>query len=99
MREVQVRLSKSAVRDMLDLGIWWRTHHPGKPDLFGKEFEAAVQLLRQFPEAAPPARTKRYKGARVRVLIETGHLVVYRYSDRTVTVLGVFASRATSARP
>lgn len=99
MREVSVRLSKHALQDMLDLDIWWRRHHPTKPGQFDEELTATIALLRQFPEIAPRALTKSYKNARVRVLVETGHLVVYRYVDRTVSILRIFASKASSQRP
>jgi plasmid stabilization system protein ParE len=99
MREVSVRVSKRALQDIFDLDLWWRRHHPSKPDRFDEELTATIALLRQFPESAPRALTKSYKNARVRVLVETGHLVVYRYADRTVGILRIFASKASPQRP
>jgi plasmid stabilization system protein ParE len=97
----RVEYSRDGFRDLIAVARWWREHHPSNEDAFDVEYAAAIELLKQFPEAARIALMRRYKGARVKVLVETGHLVVYRYAKATnlVTVVAVRASRATPEKP
>jgi plasmid stabilization system protein ParE len=96
---IELRFAARARSDILDRSLWWASHHPSKPDAFERELVKALELLEQFPESAPRVVGVRYKHARVRVLVETEHLLVYRYRGRSVTVLAVLASRATAERP
>jgi len=45
--------------------------------------------------------TRRYRHARSKFLLETGHVVIYRYTKatRSILILGVFPSKAMTQRP
>ena len=94
-----IRFAPGAFRDTCAAATWWRTHREAHPDLFDEELRKALDFIRLFPEASPKARTRRYRGARVRVMKETGHLVVYRYSGASAEILAVLVSKKTSTRP
>ena len=97
---IEVRFSKTAAQHIIDAAINWRTHHPQKPELFNEELQRAIDLLERHPEIGPRARTKRYKEARVLVMRETEHLLVYRReTKRRLRILALHPSRATPERP
>ncbi len=97
---IAVCFARTAERDILNESIWWRTNRPANPELFDEDLARAVALLRTFPDAGERARTRRYKRARVIVLTETGHLLVYRRETKTrVRVLALFGSKKTETRP
>ena len=100
-KPVHVEFSRDGLRDLIAVGRWWREHHPARPGRFDDEMATTIAFLEQTPEGAQIALTRRYKNARVRVLRDTGHLVVYRYAKtkRVVTILAVRASKATAERP
>ena len=100
-KPTRVDYSRNGFRELVAAARWWRDHHPSKADAFDVEYAAAIDLLKQFPETAPIALLRRYKGARVRALLDTGHLVVYRYAKTAnlITVVAVRASKATAERP
>ncbi len=74
-------------------------HHPSRPTAFDDELARVTELILLFPDSSPAVRGLLYKDARVRVLVETGHLLVYRHRGNLITVLAVLASRATAQRP
>ena len=98
---IRVEFSKVGFRDLLAMTRDWQEHHPARPNAFEDEFAAAIELLTQFPEGAPIATLRRHKGARLKVLVGTGHLLLYRYTKKTkvILVLAIGASRATDQRP
>lgn len=98
---VRVEYSNNGLRELVAAGRWWREHHPANETAFDDELSAAVALLKQFPESAPLAQMRVFRGARLKVLLETGHLLVFRYakSTRLITVVAVRASKATPQRP
>ncbi len=98
---VRVDYSRRGFRDLIACSRWWREHHPSTSKQFDEEYEAAIAFLKLNPEGAPATQTPRYKHARSKVLIETGHVVVYRYtnSTRVILILGVLASNAMPQRP
>lgn len=97
---ITVRFARAAERDILNESIWWRTNRPARADLFDDELARAVALLRTFPDSGERARTRKYQNARVVVLKETGHLLVYRRETRTrVRILALFSSQKTATRP
>jgi hypothetical protein len=96
---IELRFAARARKDILDNSIWWAKHHPSRPLAFDDELTKAFELIELFPESAPRVMGTRYKHARVRTLVETGHLLVYRPRGRIVTVLAVLVSRATAERP
>jgi plasmid stabilization system protein ParE len=100
-KRVRITFTSSALRDTLELSRSWVIHHPSKVDAFDEELGLAVQLLEAQPEAAPRTLAGNYKNGRVKVMIKTGHLIVYRYarSSRVITILRVLAARATPERP
>jgi plasmid stabilization system protein ParE len=99
--KARVEFSKVGFRDLLATTRNWQEHHPARANAFEEEFTGALELLMQFPESAPLATLRRNKGLRLRVLVETGHLVLYRYTKKTqvILVLAVSATRATAQRP
>ena len=96
---IELRFAPRARKDILDNSIWWARHHPSRHLAFDDELTKALELIELFPDIAPRVMGTRYKHARVRVLLETGHLLVYRHRGRIVTVLAVLVSRATVERP
>ena len=100
-KPVHVEFSNKGLRDLIAVGRWWREHHPQRTTLFDDEMQAAIAFLEHFPEGAPLARTRRHQNARLKVLVETGHLVFYRYAKAKarITIIGVYASKATALRP
>lgn len=97
---VTVRFARTAERDILNASIWWRLNRTASPDLFDQELANALALLKTFPEAGERARTRRFKNARVVVLPETGHLLVYRRETKLrLRVLALFGSKKTPTRP
>lgn len=97
---IEVVFSKTADRQVFDAVVRWSAHHPQRPNLLDDELQRAVALIREHPEIGPPARTRRFKRARVLVLQESGHLLVYRrVTKKRVRVVGLYASRATPERP
>lgn len=95
-----VRFARAAERDILDATIWWRTNRTLNPWLFERELAKAIELLELFPNAGERARTRRFKQARVMVLPDTGHIIVYRCEGKArVLILRLYASRATPVRP
>ena len=97
---IEVVFSKTAERHVLDAIIRWSVHHPQRPNLLDDELQRAVALIKEHPDVGPPARTRRFKRARVLVLRESEHLLVYRRVTRErVRVVGLYASRATPDRP
>lgn len=97
---VAVRFARAAERQILDATIWSIANRAASPALFETELASALALIKTFPDAGERARTRRYKNARVVVLPETGHLLVYRReTKRRVRILALLGSRKTSPRP
>ena len=84
---------------MLTATIGWAKHHPSRPTAFDDELVKALELIELFPDSAPRTTGKLYKSSRVKVLVETGHLLVYRRRGNIVKILAVLASQATPERP
>jgi plasmid stabilization system protein ParE len=97
----ELRFSKHADRDIDSAGIWWRTNRPLAPDLFDDELERVVKIIKTFPDVGMRSITRRYaRGARVMVLPDTGHLLVYRRETKTrVRILALLVSKKTIVRP
>jgi plasmid stabilization system protein ParE len=96
----EVRWSARAARDVVACALWWVSHHSQNVEAFDNELETSLTLIREFPESSPRGRLKTYKTARVRVMAETGHLLVYRVKSRSeVEIVAVLASRKTATRP
>jgi len=100
-KPVRIDYSRPGFRDVIACSRWWREHHPSTSNAFDDEFEGAMAFLKLNPEGGPATYTRLYKDARSKVLVETGHVVIYRYtkSTRLVLVLRVFPSRAMPQRP
>ncbi len=100
-RPVTVRFSNSALGEMLAIDRWWRLHHPANSSGFDDEMTDTMAFLERTPEGAPIAQSQKHKRARVKVMTQTGHLVVYWYAKKTktVTITAVVAAKATSQRP
>ena len=100
-KPVRVEYSRPGFRDLIACGRWWREHHSSRSNALDDEFEAAIAFLKLNPEGAPQTQTRRYNDARSKVLLETGHVVIYRYlkSTRVILILGVFPSKAMPQRP
>jgi plasmid stabilization system protein ParE len=97
---VEVIYSPRGAQDAVACAVWWIEHHPEKPNAFDDELTKTVALIKQFPEAAPRGQIKKYKTGRVRVMAETGHLVVYRIKKKSlVEIAAVLASRKTGTTP
>jgi plasmid stabilization system protein ParE len=97
---VEIRWSTRAERDVVACAIWWLSHHSQNVAAFDNELAESLTLIRQFPESSPRGRLKRYKTARVRVMAETGYLLVYRVKGKNdVEIVAVLASRKTANRP
>jgi hypothetical protein len=60
-RPIRVEYSRDGFRDLIATGRWWREHHPSNEDAFDVEYAAAIELLKQVPEAARTALMRRYK--------------------------------------
>lgn len=84
---------------MLTATIGWAQHHPSRPTAFDDELVKALELIELFPDLAPRATGNQYKNSRVKTLLETGHLLVYRRRGNIVKVLAILASRSTPERP
>ena len=91
--------SPRAQKDIVNCSVWWMNHHTSRPTAFDDELARVTELILLFPDSSPAARGVRYKDARVRVLVETGHLLIYRRRGEFITVLAVLASRAAAQRP
>lgn len=100
-RVIRVEFTKVGFSDFLAVMRNWQEHHPSRANAFEEEFTAAIELLQRFPESAPISTLRRYKSARLKVLVDTGHLLLYRYSKKTgvLLVLAIGASRATPQHP
>lgn len=97
----RVAFSKSASEQASAIDDWWRENRPAAPDLFWRELEAAIELLRTSPALGPIYAPSPVPGVR-RVLIGRSRYHVYWEIDaatRTVTITAVWHAERGSGPP
>lgn len=93
---MELRYSKRAQRDLLEGSIGWRTHHPGRANLFDDEVDRLLTLLSTQPRMG--RSTRQYRDARVLVLVDIEHLVFYRVHRKYIEILAVVPGRAQRSK-
>ena len=76
---VSIRIAKRAFREALRAFDWWKENRPLAPTLFADEYRAAVQLLRDIPEAGVVSLDHPGKNIRRVSLRNSKYNLYYRY--------------------
>ncbi len=97
---MDVRFSPRALSNTIECGIFWRATFPARADEFHDELVKSVAFIVAHPLLSPKTLSRRYKGARKRVMARTEHLLLYRVeSPNVVEIIGVLPSRKTKRQP
>jgi len=97
----QVAFSRAAVEQASAIDDWWRVNRAAAPDLFWRELESVVELLRRSPLIGPIYVASPIPGVR-RMLIGRSRYHVYWEVDsasKTVTITAVWHAGRGSGPP
>jgi plasmid stabilization system protein ParE len=84
-------VTAAAEHQIREASDWWYEHRESAPGLFKSELERAFELIVQYPEAAPIARTPELPGVRRVLLPRTRFYLYYRVTSQgTVEVLALW---------
>ena len=96
---VPIRLAKRAFREAMRAFDWWKENRPLAPTLFADEYKAAVQLLRDVPEAGVVSPDHPGKNIRHVLLRGSKYQLYYRYDATKPEILIVSVWKATRGKP
>jgi hypothetical protein len=87
---VQIKLLKEAERRVEKTDAWWRKNRPYAPDLFGLEFEQALEHLKTSPESGVVHRRIRNRTIRIWLMEKTQRHIYYRF-DRNKQLIVIYS--------
>jgi len=94
-----VRILPEALQQVADADDWWREHRADAPYLFAEEWDQALSLLEEQPEAGHLAPRGRLRNLRVLLLKETLRHVYYDFDAAAGEVLIRAVWGAVRGRP
>jgi plasmid stabilization system protein ParE len=94
---VKVELAAEAEAQVSAIDLWWREHRPAAPDLFSRELEYALGLLKDVPTLG--ASYDKAKKVRRMLLPKTGHHVYFTQGAEVLLVVAVWSGRRGQGPP
>jgi plasmid stabilization system protein ParE len=97
----RVAFSKAASGQASAIDDWWREHRPSAPDMFWRELEAVVELLRRSPLIGPVYAASPVPGVRRMLIGRSRHHVYWEVdpASRAVTITAVWHAGRGSEPP